>query len=99
MAGDDAVPENMLSIETEPRGPVRHERVELDERSWIQQQIQALPCGQLPERVLALDANRTTSQEGLVSHVLELCEPFVARGHVRPPRGASTSALGRDGPS
>ena len=82
MPGHHAVAEDVLAVQAELRRSVRHERVELDERPRIQQQVQAFPRGQLSERVLPLNSDGAAAEVRLGPHSLELLEPFVARGHV-----------------
>ena len=62
---DHAVAGDVLAIQAELRRPVRHERVQLDERPWVQQQVQALSRGQLAERVLPLDPDGSPADERL----------------------------------
>ena len=59
VAGDDAVAEEVLPVEAELRRAVGDERVELDERPGIEQQVEALARRQLAPGVLALDPHRS----------------------------------------
>jgi hypothetical protein len=90
-------PVTVLTIQAELRRPVRHERIKLDKRPRVQQQVQALPRGQLAERVLSLDPDGPPAEERLASHSLELLEPFVARGHVDLLAAPRPRVIGRAG--
>ena len=52
VAGDDAVAQVALAVETEVGRAVGHERVELDERVRVEQQLESLARGQLAALVL-----------------------------------------------
>ena len=56
VTGDDAVAQVALAVETEVGRAMSHERVELDERIRVEQQLQALARRQLAAFVLLLDA-------------------------------------------
>ena len=85
VAGDDAVAEDALLVEPEVRRAVRDERVELDERARVEQQVEALARGQLAHRVLPLDAGRSPTLPRLRAHPLESRDPFRVLRHVRAP--------------
>jgi hypothetical protein len=56
-----------------------NERVELDERSWVEQEIETLACRQFAGVVLSLDPGRPTAEQGLRAHLVEPAESFVVR--------------------
>ena len=54
-SGDDAVAEKLFLVEPERVGAVDDEAVELDERSFVDERIDALARGALPALVLLFD--------------------------------------------
>ena len=65
VASDDAIAQVALLVQTEVGGPMDNERVELDERSRIQQQVQSLARGQLALGMLLVDAFLTATESRL----------------------------------
>ena len=82
VAGDDAVAEEVLPVQPELRRAMRDERVELDERAGIQQEVEPLARGQLAPGMLALDPHRSPTQARLRAHPLEARDPLGVRRHV-----------------
>jgi hypothetical protein len=58
---------------------VQLEAVELLERPGIEQQLDALACGELPEAVLALDAIGAAAELGPRVELVEPLEPLLER--------------------
>ena len=85
VASDDAVTEVALLVEPEVGCPVRDERVELDERLRVQQQIESLAGGQLAAFVLLRDAFLAPTEPRLLAQRLESFDFFVLRRHSQPP--------------
>ena len=83
VAGDDAVAEDALPVGAEPRRPVGDERVQLDERIRVEQQVEPLTRRQLARRVLPLDPDRSPALERLRAQLLEPGDPFRVGRHVR----------------
>jgi hypothetical protein len=83
--GHDAVPENELLVQAELRGTVRDERIQLDERPGVEQQVEALARRELAPGVLAIDAGRSPTEQGLGSHALESIEALVVRTQAESP--------------
>src|SRR3984957_6525549 len=65
-ARDDPVGVGAVVLEPHAVGPVPGQHVELLEGPLVEQVLDALPGGQLPLGVLALDRSRATGVEGLV---------------------------------
>ena len=82
MAGDDPVSEEVLPIQAELRRAVRDERVNLNKRTRIQQEVEALARGELAPGVLALDPHRSPTLARLLAHPLEARNPFGVLRHV-----------------
>ncbi len=74
VAGDDAVPGDLLIGQTEIIDPVGDEAVELDEGPGIEEHIQPLPRGHLPLLVLRFDASRAPALLRLGAAALEILE-------------------------
>src|SRR4029453_12583973 len=68
VSGDDAVAEDLLLGHPEFRGSMGDERIQLDERSRIEQQVEPLASGQLARAVLALDPRVAPPEPGLFPH-------------------------------
>ena len=86
VTGDDAVAEERLVA------PVagRDEGIELDERSRVEEQVDALAGGQLAGRMLLVDAVGTTPEPRCRSHLVEAAQPVCVVGHgIRSHRSAS----------
>ena len=71
VATDDAVAWDNLLVHAEIPAAVGDELVELFERSGIEKQIHPLAGGELPRRMLALDAVGATTQLGAAFEVGE----------------------------
>ena len=69
-------------VEPELGRPVGDERVELDERPGIEQEVEALARGQLAEGVLPLDPDRSPTEQRLPAHLLQALEALFAGRHV-----------------
>ena len=82
VAGDDAVAEEVLAIQPELRRAVGDECVELDERSGVEEEVEALARGELAPGVLALDPHRSPTLARLLAHPLEARNPFGVLRHV-----------------
>ena len=67
---------------------MRHERVELDERAGIQQQLESLARCQLAGRVLSFDPDRAAAEQCFDSHLVESVESFFVGRH-----GGATSSF------
>ena len=78
VAGDDAVAEERFG---RGRVAVRDERVELDERSRVEQQVESLARRQLAGVVLLRDARRAAALARRGAHLLESREPLRVRRH------------------
>ena len=87
VAGDDAVAQVALSLEAEVRCAMSDERVELDERIGVEQQLESFACGELAALVLLVDALLATAKEALGAHLLETREIrfFRVHGMTEPP--------------
>ena len=83
VASHHAIAEDMVFGETEFRRAMGHEGIELNERTWIEQQVEPLAGGQLAPRVLALDANRSPAEQGFGAHLVEAAKPFFIGRHRR----------------
>ena len=59
------------------------QEVGLDERTRVQEELQALPSGQLAPSVLALDGLRPASEPSLLLEFSELIDALMDRGSVR----------------
>ena len=81
VAGDDAVTQVALLLEAEVRGAVRHELIDLDERSRVQQQVHALARGQLAAPVLLVDAFLTASEHRLLAQRPEVLDLLAIGRH------------------
>ena len=81
MAGHDAVAQVTLAVETKIGGSMSHERVELHERLWVEQQLEALTRGELAAFVLLIDALFPSPKKTLGTHLLEPRELRFFRGH------------------
>ena len=85
MTRDDAIPEIVLLVEAEVGGAVRNEGVELDERTGVEKQFQALPSGQLPQAVLAVDAGLSPTLARFRPHPVETTQAIGIRRHALAP--------------
>ena len=84
VSGDDAVAQDMLLGHPEFGGAVGDERIEFDERPWVEQEVQSFARRQLPPGVLSFDTDRATAQQCLGPHALEPVEPLFIRRHGQP---------------
>ena len=89
-------PRTLLVQEAELRGPVGDERIELDERPWVEQQVESLARGELAHGVLSLDAKRSPTEERFGTQCLEARDPFRIRRHDGPPSAPWASSLHKD---
>ncbi len=78
VARDDAVAQVFLVGEPEIRGAVRHEPVQLDERSRIDQRLEPLARGHLVLVVLRLDALGAAAQLGFGALAVATARVFLA---------------------
>jgi hypothetical protein len=76
------VTEDDLPLESEVAGPVRDEAIDLRERAFVEQEIEALMRGELPLRVLGGDARLAAALLRLGALALKEVE-FVRSGHGR----------------
>ena len=83
VACDDGVAQDPLLGQAELRGPVRDEGVQLFEGARVQEQVDALPGGQLPLCVLLLDAPFPAPEPGAVTHALQGFQPLRDTGFKR----------------
>ncbi|GBC76360.1 hypothetical protein HRbin07_00560 [bacterium HR07] len=67
--GDDAIAGDLLQGKIS--SAVDHEWIEFDEGALVQEDFQALACGELARSVLALDAVWATAQAGLLAPALQ----------------------------
>ena len=81
MAGDDAVAEDVLLVEPELGRPMGDERVELDERAGIEQEVESLARGQLAPGVLSFDPDGSPAEQRLGAHPLEPAQSLFIRRH------------------
>ena len=81
VAGDDAVPEELLIFHTEIGAAVLHEPADLDEGAGIEEEINALAGRQLAAFVLLLDTSGASTLEGLFVHRIETREGVVRGRH------------------
>ena len=99
VSGDDAVAEEELLVEPELRRAVGDERVQLDERARVQEEVQSLARRELAPRVLSLDADRTAALQRLGPQLLESRDSFGVRRHgrglLRSPAGRLCAKTGR----
>src|SRR5690606_9655986 len=72
VAGDDGVPEGALVLDSEALGLVADEKVEFVERPLVEQRVQSLARGQLPQLMLAIDGPLAAGVEALFSQLAEL---------------------------
>ena len=79
MAGHDAVAEETLVLGLEFARPLGDERVELDERARVEQQLEALAGGELPPGVLALGADGAAAESGGLAHLQQALDPVAVR--------------------
>ena len=84
VAGDDAVAEDALLVEAEVGRAVGHERVELDERARVEQQLEPLARRQLAPRVLLLDP-RLLRRRAAIPRASAAVARSVPRSSTRPP--------------
>ena len=66
-SGDDAITEVQLVLETELARAMRHERVELREGPFVEEQVEPLARRQLSARVLLLDSFLSPTQTRLIA--------------------------------
>ena len=78
--GDDAVAVELLRLEPEVGGAVHDEAVELDERAFVEQQVEPLARGELALFVLRLEARLAAALLRLGAPPLEQLELF-SHGH------------------
>ena len=71
VAGDDAVAQVALAVQAEIGCAMSHERVELDERIRVEQQLQPLARRQLAALVLLVDALLAAAEQTLGAHLIE----------------------------
>ena len=72
---------------------MRDERVELDERARVEQQLESFARGQLAARVLLLDALLATAELRLGAHRHQPLEPLLVRRHGISSRRCSTAVV------
>ena len=77
MAGHDAIAQDVVLGKPEFRGAMRHERVQLDERARIEEEIQALSRGQLAPGVLPLDANGAPTKQRFRAHLVQAVQALL----------------------
>src|SRR4051812_49173310 len=70
--GDDAIGERTGRLDAEPVRTVAGEHVELDERARVEQEVDALPSGELAALVLARDRRLGAGVEGLLTERREV---------------------------
>jgi len=80
-AGDDAIAQNLLLVHAEIRLAVDHQRVDLAERAFVEQQLDALAGGQL---ALGLARGQLVLAAAHVGLLLELSEMFNFGVHTAP---------------
>jgi hypothetical protein len=76
----DPVAVDLLLLEAEVSAAMRDESVGLDEAAFVQQQVDPLPRGELPLRVLGSHAGLTATLFGLRAATAEEVQLF-AHGH------------------
>jgi hypothetical protein len=81
VAGDDAIAEDALVLEPEAAAAVDDERVELDEGSGIEQQLEPLARGQLPFGVLLFDALLSAAEPRLRPQRVQSLDLRLVVGH------------------
>src|SRR5262249_34964514 len=77
---DDAVAGDRDLVHAEVAAPVHHERIELQERARVEQQVDALVRGELALGVLPRDALGSAALETLLPQGLEVGDPLL-EGH------------------
>ena len=91
--GHDAVAEEVLPVEAELGRPMGDERVELDERARVEQQVEPFAGRELAPGVLALDPDRSPAEEGLLAHLPESLDACLIRRHGPLPDGSARPRL------
>ena len=86
-AGNNAVPEVALLVQSEVRGAVGDERIEFHERPLVHEQIDAFAGGELALGVLLGDAILAATQAGLVPKRAQACEAIFLCHSARQFRG------------
>src|SRR5262249_18277882 len=85
VAGHHTIAEDLLLLHAEVGAAVGDEFVELDERAWVEEQLQALARGELAGGVLAIDALLAATGQGARLHLFErLQRVWIAVTHARP---------------
>src|SRR5438045_4198248 len=82
-AGDNAVTGNLVFLPAEFGRAVLDEHVEFLERALVEQELDALPCGQFPAGMLRLDAFFTAPELGAIAPPFEGVQNVL---HLFPPR-------------
>src|SRR6185503_8773188 len=82
VAGHDAVAVILLLIQTEIARAVDHKAIELDERTFVEEKVEALARRELSFRVLCLDASLAASLLRLGNATLEQVQ-LLTHGHRR----------------
>ncbi|HET9520966.1 MAG TPA: hypothetical protein VFO73_07980 [Candidatus Limnocylindrales bacterium] len=85
MAGDDAIAQVRRLAGVRRRRSIRHERIELDERAGIEQEVEPLAGRQLPASMLLLDPRLAPTEKRFGAHPPQALDPFLVRGHGLPP--------------
>src|SRR4029079_5438218 len=80
VAAHDTVAEVSLLVEAEVGGPMRDERIQLDERSLIEEEVDPFARGQLVAIVLLADAILTAAESRLLAEPSEV-RKLVGRRH------------------
>src|SRR4029453_6866516 len=95
VTGDHAVAEDAVAIAV--GRPRLDERVELDERTRAEEQLDSFPCGELAARVLLVDTVLSPTEERFRAQRPQSLDPFLVRRHGdRPPSNrlcARTAAI------
>ena len=79
VAGDDAVAEDDLRRRVRSPRTDEYERVELDERVGVEQQVESLARGQLAAGVLLVDPDFAATEQGLGAHRFKPRDAFFVR--------------------
>jgi hypothetical protein len=94
VAGDDRVAEVLLLLQAEVGAAVRGEAVELDEGALVDEEIDALACGELALLVLRGDALGAAAGQREGAHALQALERGLGvRGRHRGGRGLGIGGL------
>ena len=95
MTGDDTIAENRVGIVITPSSG--HERIDLDERIGVEEELDPLAGRQLSARVLLLDLGVAATEPGSSSHVSKARSPILIRRHGSSIRCRSVFAQGQGG--